>query len=99
MNYEKMKLSELRNLAEEHEIPTNSTKDEIIKQLKLVEQEKFIKQTTCEKFGKEYLVGVDIKDQRKLVTIGRYVENKEMKRANMFSSDRVYFLSTFKYLG
>jgi hypothetical protein len=99
MNLEKVKLSELKLMAEEHEIPTNLNKEEIIKNLRLVEQGKYIKNTICEKFGKDYLVGVDIKDHQKLITLSKYVENKEMKRANMYSSDRVYFISPFKYLG
>lgn len=100
MNHEKMKLSELKSLAEHHDIPTNTSKDILIKNIKLAEQEKYIKPTTCEKFNNsEYLIGVDIKNQQKLVACGRFVENKEMKSAKMYSSDRVYYISSFKYLG
>lgn len=100
MNYEKMKLSELKSLAEHHDIPSNTSKDILIKNLKLVEQDKYIKPTTCEKLNNnEYLIGVDIKNQAKLVACGRFVENKEMKSAKMYSSDRIYYISTFKYLG
>ena len=99
MNYEKMKLADLKILADLHEIPTNLKKDQLIKNLKLVEQEKYIKSTTCEKFGKdEYLIGVDIKNQQKLIACGKFVENKEMKKSTMYSSDRVYFISTFKIM-
>lgn len=97
MNYEKLKLSELRLLADEHEIPTTLTKEQIIQNLKLVEQEKYIKPTTCERYdNKSYLVGVDIKNHNQLVSFGRFVENGEMKTPKMYSSDRVYFISNFK---
>lgn len=100
MNYEKTKISELKLLAEHYEIPTNTSKDVLIKNLKLAEQDKFIKPTTCEKLNSsEYLIGVDIKNQPKLIACGKFVENKEMKSAKMYSSDRVYYISTFKYLG
>lgn len=100
MNYLKMKLADLKKLADEHEIPTNQSKDNLIKDLELVEKDKYLKSTTCEKYGNsEYLIGVDIKNHIKLVACGKFVENGEMKRANMYSSDRVYFISTFKYLG
>lgn len=99
MNYEKMKLSELRLLADEHEIPTNLTKEQIIKNLKLVDQGKYIKPTTCEKFGKDsYLVGVDIKNQQKLIACGKFVENKEMEKSKMYSSDRIYYISSFRMM-
>jgi hypothetical protein len=99
MNYEKMKLADLKILADLHEIPTNLTKDQLIKNLKLADEEKYIKPTTCEKFGKdEYLVGVDIKNHQKLISCGRFIENKEMKKSMMYSSDRIYFISTFRMM-
>lgn len=95
-----MKLAELKKLADEHEIPTNQPKENLIRDLELVQKEKYIKSTTCEKFNNsEYLIGIDIKNQVKLIACGKFVENGEMRRANMYSSDRVYFISTFKYLG
>ncbi len=98
MDYSKMKLSELKLLADLNEIPTNLTKDDIIKNLKLVDNEKYLKPTTCDKFDKNtYLIGVDIKNQQKLVSCGKFVENGEMKRANMYSSDRIYFFASFKF--
>lgn len=100
MNYTKMKLSELKKFADEHEIPLNQSKENLIKDLELVEKGKYIKSTTCEKYNNtEYLIGVDIKNQLKLVACGKYVENGEMRTARMYSSDRVYFISSFKYLG
>ena len=99
MNYEKMKLSELKVLADLHEIPTNLTKDQIVKNLKLVDQDKYIKPTTCEKYDKDlYLVGVDLKNQQKLVSCGKFIENGEMKKSMMYSSDRVYFISSFRMM-
>jgi hypothetical protein len=100
MNYEKMKLADLKSMAEEFEIPTNTTKELIIKNLKLVEQDKYILPTTCEKYGKdEYLIGVDIKNQMKLNACGKFVDNGEMKKSHMYGSGRIYFISYFKYLG
>ena len=100
MSYIKMKLNDLKKLAEEFEIPINQTKENLIKDLELVDKDKYLKPTTCEKYNNsEYLIGVDIKNQQKLIACGKFVENKEMRRANMYSSDRIYFISTFKYLG
>jgi len=100
MNYDKMKIADLKKLAEEFEIPTNTEKDILIKNLKLVEQDKYILPTTCEKYGKdEYLIGVDIKNQPKLIACGKIGENNETKKSNMYSSDRRYIISSFKYLG
>lgn len=100
MNYEKLKLKDLKSLADENDMPSNLTKDQIIENLKLLEKDKYIKPTTCEKFGKDdYLIGIDVKNQQKLIACGKFVENKEMKRANMYASDRVYFIASFKYLG
>lgn len=95
-----MKISDLKKLAEEYEIPTNTTKDVLLKNLKLYDQEKYILPTTCEKYGKdEYLIGVDIKNHIKLVACGKFIDNGEMKKSHMYSSGRIYFISSFKYLG
>lgn len=97
MNYEKMKLSELKLLADCLDIPTNTPKEILIKNLKLSDQEKYIKPTTCERYDKDYyLIGVDIKNQEKLISCGKFIENGEMKKSMLYSSDRVYFFSTFK---
>ena len=99
MNYEKMKLIDIKKIAEDYDLPTNTTKEIMIKNIRLVEQDKFIYETTCEKFGKdEYLVGVDIKNQQKLIACGKYVDGGEMKKSHLYSSGRIYFVSSFKYL-
>ena len=68
MNYEKLKITEIKKIAEEYDLPTNTTKEIMIKNIKLAEQDKFMYDTTCERFGKdEYLVGIDIKNQQKFI--------------------------------
>jgi hypothetical protein len=100
MNYEKLKITELKKLAEEYDIPTNTTKDIIIKNLKLVDSGKYIYETTCEKYNKDtYLIGVDIKNQEKLMACGKFVDNGQISKSRLYSTDRIYFESSFKWLG
>ncbi len=100
MNYDKLKIQDLKRLAEEYDIPSNTTKDVIIKNLKLIDSGKYVYETTCEKYGKDkYLVGVDIKNQEKLVACGKFIETKQMSKSRLYSTDRIYFESNFKWLG
>lgn len=102
IDYEKLRLDVLKNLIGERGIPCKQTKDEIIAHLKLDDQGKYIRDTIYEKMdghplskslGKKdgFIVGIDIKNQKQLVEIGKMVDKKEAICVNLFAEDRVHY--------
>jgi hypothetical protein len=98
IDYNKLRLDVLIKLIDERGISCKSKKDEIIKYLKMDDEGKYIRETTYEKQGGRFLVGIDLKNQPHLIQIGRLVEKKEASPKGLFSSDRIYFISNQKLI-
>jgi hypothetical protein len=107
IDYEKLRLDVLRNLIDERGIPCKQTKDEIIKHLRLDDEGKYVRETTYEKMEGHplsktlnkkdgFIVGIDMKNQKQLVEIGKMVEKKEAICVNLFCEDRVHYWSSRK---
>ena len=98
MEYEKLRLDILTKLVDERGISCKNKKDEMIKYLKLDDEGKYIRETTYEKLGGRFLVGIDIKNQSDLVQMGKLVEKKEAYAKGMYASNRIYYISNQKLL-
>ena len=91
IDYEKLRLDVLKNLADDRDITCKQTKEEIIKFLKLDDEDKYIRETTYVKDGDGYIIGIDIKNQKQLIEMGKLVEKREAKNLNRYASNRVHF--------
>jgi hypothetical protein len=99
IDYEKLRLDVLQKMVDERNIICKSTKSEIIKHLKMDDNGKYINETTYEKYGKEtFLCGIDMRNQKHLIDMGKLVEKKESIRYNMYTGNRVYFITKQKLI-
>ena len=98
MDYSNLRLDVLTRLIDERGITCKLKKDEIIKYLKLDDEGKFIRETTYEKTGNQFLVGIDLKNSSHLIQMGKLVEKKEALPKGMYASDRIYFISNQKLI-
>ena len=91
MEYEKLRLDVLQKLIDERGITCKPKKDEMIKYLKLDDEGKYIRETTYERNAGGYIVGIDIKNHKQLVEVGKLIEKKEAKNLHRFSSELLYY--------
>jgi len=99
IEYEKLRLDVLQKLIEERGIECKSNKTEIIKYLIMDDDGKYIRETTYEKYGKDmFLCGIDIKNQKHIMDMSKLIEKKEAKRFDMYSNNRIHFLTKQKLM-
>lgn len=99
IDYEKLRLDVLLKIMDERNITCKPTKIEIIKYLKIDDDGKYIRETIYEKYTKdEFLTGIDIKNQKHLIEMGKLVEKKEAIRYDMYSGNRVYYITRQKLI-
>lgn len=91
VEYEKLRLDVLIKLIEERDIPYKKNKDEIIKLLKLDDQEKYIRDTIHEKTTNGFNVGIDLKNHTHLIQVGNLVFKKEAHSLNRYSDKRIWY--------
>lgn len=99
IEYEKLRLDILQKLIDERGIICKNNKTEIIKYLKMDDEGKYIRETTYEKYGKDmFLCGIDLKNQKHLLEMSKLIEKKESSRFNMFSGNRIYYITKQKLI-
>lgn len=98
VEYEKLRLDILQKLIDERGISCKNKKDEIIKHLKLDDEGKYIRETTYEKNGNGFIIGIDIRNHNQLVQVSKLVEKKEGSNLNRFSEDRIWYWSPQKLI-
>jgi hypothetical protein len=98
MEYENLILDVLIKLIDERGISCKSKKDEIIKYLKLDDEDKYIRETTYMKDGNGYAVGIDIKNRDHLLQMSKLIEKKEGKHLNRYEDNRIMFWSPQKLI-
>ena len=98
MEYENLRLDVLIKLIDERGISCKSKKDEIIKYLKLDDEEKYIRETTYIKDGSGFAVGIDIKNRDHLLQMSKLIEKKEGKHLNRYEDNRIMFWTPQKLI-
>ena len=98
MDYSSLRLDVLIKLIDERGITCKNKKDEIIKYLIMDDEGKYIRETTYEKQGGRFLVGIDLKNQSHLNQMGKLVEKKEAHAKGLYASNRIYFISNQKLI-
>lgn len=97
IDYEKLRIDVLETIIEQRDIKCSKNKNEMVKYLKLDDEEKYIRETIFEKYNKEeYLIGIDINNNKELIAISKFVEKNEVKRIGLYQNNRIYFTSTKK---
>lgn len=104
IDYEKLRLDVLQKLIDERSIDYKPSKREketkriIIELLKLDDSEKYIRETTYEKSNNGFNVGIDVRNVKQFVEIGKLVEKKEAKNLHRYENNRIFFWSPQKLL-
>jgi len=100
IDYNKLRPDVLERLINERGIVCNNTKADAIRKLKLYDDEKYIVETTYEKYEKtKYLVGIDARNWQELTEMGKLVEKNIARRLNYYSDERLFFVSETKLVG
>ena len=98
MEYENLRLDILTKLIDERGISCKNKKDEIIKYLKLDDEDKYIRETTYMKDGNGFVVGIDIKNRDHLLQMSKLIEKKEGKQLNRYEDNRIMYWSPQKLM-
>lgn len=78
MDYENLRLDVLIKLIDERGISCKNKKDEIIKYLKMDDEDKYIRETTYERTTGGFIVGIDIKNKNHMIQIGNLILKKKL---------------------
>lgn len=98
VNYEKLRPDILEQLVANRGIECKNNRTDMIRHLKLDDEGKYIKETTYEKQNNGFVVGIDIRNPKHLIEMGKLVEKKDAKSLNRYSNDVVYYWSKQKLL-
>jgi hypothetical protein len=98
MDYEKLRLDVLIKLIDERGFSCKNKKDEIIKYLKMDDEGKYIRETTYERTTGGFIVGIDIKNQKQLIEMGKLVEKKVARNLMRYADNRIQFWSSQKLI-
>jgi hypothetical protein len=98
MDYGKLRLDILQGLVDERGITCKNKKEEMIKYLIMDDEGKYVRETTYEKQGNLFLVGIDLKNTNHLLQMGKLVEKKDAYLSKMYASNRIYYLSKQKLI-
>lgn len=98
MDYSKLRLDILQTLVDERGITCKNKKEEMIKYLIMDDEGKYVRETTYDKQGNLFLVGIDLRNTNHLLQIGKLVEKKDAYLSKMYASFRIYYLSKQKLI-
>ena len=96
INYELLRLDVLQKLIDERGISCKNKKDEIIKYLKMDDEDKYIRETTYERTTGGFIVGIDIKNKNHMLQIGNLILKKEARNIGRYSDNRIQYWSSQK---
>ncbi len=98
MDYSKLRLDVLQSLVDERGITCKYKKEEMVTYLIMDDEGKYVRETTYEKQGNLFLVGIDIKNTNHLLQMGKLVEKKDAYASKLYASFRMYYLSKQKLI-
>jgi len=97
VDYRKLRLDVLQNLVCSRQIECKDNRTDMIRQLLLDDNGLYSRETTVEKMGVEFLIGIDSYHHDLMVQMGRLIERGEAVRSH-YSYGRHYFKSKINIL-
>ncbi len=99
IDYEKLRLDVLKSLIESRGIECKPTKEVMVKNLILDDEGKYIRPVEYEKQNDgKFMVGIDIRDSDNCREMGKLVEKGNAHRTNIYSNNRIYYISNQKLI-
>jgi hypothetical protein len=99
IDYNKLRLDILKDLIDGRGIECKQTKEEMIKYIRMDDEDKYIRPITYEKQPEnKFMVGIDIRDQIHLIEMGKLVEKGHSQRMKLYCNNRVYYISNQKLI-
>jgi hypothetical protein len=96
VNYDILRLDVLIKLIDERGISCKNKKDEIIKYLKMDDEDKYIRETTYERATGGFIVGIDIKNKNHMTQMGNLILKKEARNLGRYCDNRIQYWSSQK---
>ena len=97
LNYNKLRLEILQDLVSQRMIECRDNRTDMIRQLKLDDEGKYVRPTTVEKCDDGFLIGIDIATQDQLVKMGHLIEKGQAKVSH-YAMGRIYYTSNINIL-
>jgi hypothetical protein len=99
VDYEKLRVDVLKMLIDGRNIDCKQTKEEIIKHLKLDDEEKYVRPITYDKQPDgSFIVGIALNDTKNLNEMGQLVSKGIAKNIGMYTNDRIHYNSKQKLI-
>lgn len=97
VDYKKLRLDLLVDLVCSRQIECKDNRTDMIRKLKLDDEGKYSRETTVEKNGDNFLIGIDSFYQDLMVKMGKLIEKGEATRSH-YSYGRHYYISNINIL-
>lgn len=98
INYNKLRIDVLQNLICDRMIECNENRTDMVRQLRLDDEGKYVRETTVEKHGEDkFLIGIDTLQKDQLIQMGKLIEKGTAKKAH-WSYGRHYYISNINIL-
>ena len=93
INYSKLRIDIIEKLINQRGIECANNRTDMIRQLKLDDEGKYLVETTYERHEKnQYLVGIDINHPTLILEVSRLLQKGEAIRMNYSANNRLYFV-------
>ena len=97
-DYSKLRLDVIESLINHREIECKNNRTDMIRQLLLFDEGKYVRDTTIEKYeGDKFLIGIDSANQDLMVKMGILIQRGEAKKIH-YANCRHYFISNINIL-
>jgi hypothetical protein len=97
-DYSKLRLDVIEKLINHREIECKNNRTDMIRQLLLYDEGKYVRETTIEKYeGDKFLIGIDASNDTLMEQMGHLVEKGEAKKVH-YANCRHYYISNINIL-
>jgi hypothetical protein len=97
-DYPKLRLDVIEKLINHREIECKDNRTDMIRQLLLYDEGKYVRNTIVEKHGEDkFLIGIDASKQDLMIQMGKLIEKGEAKKVH-YTNCRHYYISNINIL-
>jgi hypothetical protein len=98
IEYEKLRLDVIQKMIDERGIVCKNKKDDMIKHLKLDDEDKYIRETTPERNAGGYIIGIDHRNKNHLSEIAKLIDKKEARKLSRYCDNRLQYWCSQKLI-